>query len=205
MFVALCDLGHRFPGNPFLFEHVTARLEPGRVYALTGPSGSGKSTLLGMLAGWIAPSSGEIVREGVSKIGWIFQNPHGVARRSALDHVALPYVARGHSRETAEREAAALLLRFGLAYAADRQFRALSGGEGQRLMLARGVAAAPELLLVDEPTAQLDPRTAATVSDALTRIATAGTIIVIATHDARTRDACTDIIDLGAHFEEGAQ
>lgn len=201
MFVALHDLGHRFPGNPYLFEHVTERLDPGRVYALTGPSGSGKSTLLGMLAGWITPATGEIVLEGVSKIGWIFQNPHGVPRRSVLDHVALPYVARGHSRELAESEAARMLERFGLAYATHRQFRALSGGEAQRLMLARGVAAAPELLLVDEPTAQLDPRTAATVSDALTRIATAGTIIVIATHDARTRDACTDLIDLGAHSE----
>ncbi|QUY61669.1 P-loop NTPase family protein [Gulosibacter molinativorax] len=64
-------------------------------------------------------------------------------------------------------------------------------------MLARGIAAAPALLLVDEPTAQLDQRTAATVSDALANIATEGTIIVVATHDARTRDACTDIIDLG--------
>lgn len=65
-------------------------------------------------------------------------------------------------------------------------------------MLARGIAAAPDLLLVDEPTAQLDLRTAASVSDALGRIATDGTIIVVATHDARTRDACTDVIDLGA-------
>lgn len=203
MFVALHDIGHRFRGHPFLFEHVTVRLEPGRVYALTGPSGSGKSTLLGMLAGWIAPAAGEIVREGVSKTGWIFQNPHGVPRRSVLDHIALPYLARGHSREAAEREAAALLDRFGLSYAAHREFRALSGGEAQRLMLGRGIAAAPELLLVDEPTAQLDLRTAATVSDALGRIATAGTIIVIATHDARTRDACTDLIDLGAHSAGG--
>lgn len=198
MFVTLRDLGHRFPGHPFLFEHVTVRLEPGRVYALTGPSGSGKSTLLGMLAGWIVPAAGEIIREGVDRIGWIFQNPHGVARRTALDHVALPFLARGASRAEADEQARALLTRFGLAHAEDRQFRALSGGEGQRLMLARGIATASDLLLVDEPTAQLDQRTAATVSDALTRIATAGTIIVVATHDARTRDACTDVIDLGA-------
>lgn len=198
MFVTLRDLGHRFPGHPFLFEHVTVRLEPGRVYALTGPSGSGKSTLLGMLAGWIVPAAGEIIREGVDRIGWIFQNPHGVARRTALDHVALPFLARGASRAEADEQARALLTRFGLAHAGDRQFRALSGGEGQRLMLARGIATASDLLLVDEPTAQLDQRTAATVSDALTRIATAGTIIVVATHDARTRDACTDVIDLGA-------
>ncbi len=198
MFVTLTDLGHHFDGHPYLFEHVTARLEPGRVYALTGPSGSGKSTLLGMLAGWITPAAGSIQRVGIDRIGWIFQNPHGVARRTALDHVALPFLARGDTRRAAEAEARVLLERFGLAHAVNRPFRALSGGEGQRLMLARGIAAAPELLLVDEPTAQLDQHTAATVSDALGNIATAGTIIVVATHDARTRDACTDIIDLGA-------
>lgn len=198
MFVTLTDVGHRFDERPFLFEHLTTHLEPGRVYALTGPSGSGKSTLLGMLAGWIAPSAGAIERVDVESIGWIFQNPHGVPRRTALDHVALPFIARGESRLTADAEAERLLLRFGLRHAMDRQFRALSGGEGQRLMLARGIAAAPDLLLVDEPTAQLDQHTAATVSDALANIATAGTIIVVATHDARTRDACTDIIDLGA-------
>lgn len=198
MFVTLTDVGHRFDGRPFLFEHLTVRLEPGRVYALTGPSGSGKSTLLGMLAGWIAPSAGSIDRNDVDSIGWIFQNPHGVPHRTALDHVALPFIARGASRLIADSEAQQLLLRFGLKHAMDRQFRALSGGEGQRLMLARGIAAAPDLLLVDEPTAQLDVHTASTVSDALANIATAGTIIVVATHDARTRDACTDVIDLGA-------
>lgn len=198
MFVTLNDVGHRFDGHPVLFEHLTARLEPGRVYALTGPSGSGKSTLLGMLAGWIAPSAGSIERTGVDSIGWIFQNPHGVPRRTALDHVALPFIARGETRLTADAAAQQLLLRFGLKHAMDRQFRALSGGEGQRLMLARGIAAAPDLLLVDEPTAQLDVRTASTVIDALANIATDGTIIVVATHDTRTRDACTDVIDLGA-------
>ncbi|WP_068478033.1 ATP-binding cassette domain-containing protein [Pseudoclavibacter helvolus] len=198
MFVTLAGVGHRFPGHALLFENVSARLDPGRVYALTGPSGSGKSTLLGMLAGWIPPAFGEITRVGVEQIGWVFQNPHGVARRTALDHVALAFVARGETRTHADARARELLERFGLGHAADRQFRALSGGEGQRLMLARGIAAAPDLLLVDEPTAQLDLRTAASVSDALGRIATDGTIIVVATHDARTRDACTDVIDLGA-------
>ncbi|WP_371030986.1 ATP-binding cassette domain-containing protein [Pseudoclavibacter sp. JSM 162008] len=197
MFVTLADVGHRYPGHPLLFENVSARLDPGRVYALTGPSGSGKSTLLGMLAGWIPPVLGNITRVGVERIGWVFQNPHGVARRTALDHVALAFVARGETRTRADVRARELLERFGLGHAADRQFRALSGGEGQRLMLARGIAAAPDLLLVDEPTAQLDLRTAASVSDALGRIATDGTIIVVATHDARTRDACTDVIDLG--------
>lgn len=198
MLVTLSGLGHRFEGQPFLFEDVGAELLPGRVYALTGPSGSGKSTLLGILAGWITPTRGTVRRDGIEKTGWIFQNPHGVARRTALDHVTLPLIACGATRAEADRDGCRLLERFGLAHAAERPFKALSGGEAQRLMLARGIAAAPDLLLVDEPTAQLDQHTSATVSDALSKIATAGTIIVVATHDTRTRDACTDIIDLGA-------
>lgn len=197
MRVTTHGLGHAFPGMPPLFEELSVTMEPGHVYALTGPSGSGKSTLLGILAGWISPSEGEVRKAGVEKIGWIFQNPHGVSRRTALDHVAYAHLVQGCSRPEAEARAETLLERFGLAESAEKQFRALSGGEAQRLMLARGIATAPDLLLVDEPTAQLDMRTAATVSDALGRIATAGTIIVVATHDERTRDACTDVIDLG--------
>lgn len=198
MRVTTTDLGHRFPGQPTLFEGLSITLEPGRVYALTGPSGSGKSTLLGILAGWIAPASGTVERHGVERVGWIFQNPHGTPRRIALDHVALPLIARGMSRAAADAQAEELLARFGLAASRHKRFSSLSGGEAQRLMLARGIVAEPDLLLVDEPTAQLDLRTAATVSDSLRNIATDGTIIVIATHDPHARDACTDIVDLGA-------
>lgn len=87
--------------------------------------------------------------------------------------------------------------RFGLDRVANHRFSDLSGGEAQRLMLARAFVSHPSLMLVDEPTAQLDMHTAATVSDALMRIAQADTIVVVvSTHDPRTRDVCTDIIDL---------
>lgn len=198
MRVTTTGVGHRFPGQPPLFEGLSITLEPGRVYALTGPSGSGKSTLLGILAGWITPASGTVERHAIDRVGWIFQNPHGTPRRTALDHVSLPLIARGVCRAEADAQAGELLARFNLAASRHKRFSSLSGGEAQRLMLARGIAAEPDLLLVDEPTAQLDLRTAATVSDSLRNIASAGTIIVIATHDPHARDACTDIIDLGA-------
>ena len=89
-----------------------------------------------------------------------------------------------------------LLDRFGIGAAAGREFRALSGGEAQRLMLARAIASEPGLLLVDEPTAQLDPVTASDVNVALFELVQRDTIVVIATHDERTRAACTDHIDL---------
>ena len=151
-----------------------------------------------MLAGWIQPAEGRIERHGIDRIGWIFQNPHGTANRTALDHVTLPLIARGERRAPADQKARQILARFGLDHVADRPFHALSGGEGQRLMLARGIAVAPSLMLVDEPTAQLDPRTSTAVVEALSNIATAGIIIVVATHDERTCAACTDHIDLGS-------
>lgn len=86
---------------------------------------------------------------------------------------------------------------FGLRSVAARPFGELSGGEAQRLMLARGLAAAPGLFLVDEPTAQLDRETASAVNAAIGAIAANATIVVVATHDPETRDACTDHLVLG--------
>lgn len=198
MSVLLTDLGHHYAESEWLFRHLDRELMPGEVYALTGPSGSGKSTLLAILAGWTVPAEGTVISDaaGPRDTGWVFQNPHGTARRSARDHVALPFLARGDTLAAAEERAGDLLDRFGLGHVADRDFRFLSGGEAQRLLLARGIAARPGLLLVDEPTAQLDRPTAATVNAAIAQAATAGTIIVVATHDERTRDACTARIDL---------
>ncbi|HEY0185998.1 MAG TPA: ATP-binding cassette domain-containing protein [Cellulomonas sp.] len=196
MHVILNRLGHRFGGQPFLFRDLSVTLLPERVYALVGPSGSGKSTLLSLLAGWLDPTEGTVARDGADQAGWVLQNPHGVARRTALDHVVLPLLVQGLPRRRAEQQGRELLGTFGLDGAADREFATLSGGEAQRLMLARGIAARPELFLVDEPTAQLDARTAADVSRTLGGLARAGTIVVVATHDAQTRAACTDTIDL---------
>jgi lipoprotein-releasing system ATP-binding protein len=194
--VELDDVGHRFPGAPPLFEHVSDVLVPGEVYSLTGPSGSGKSTLLSILAGWVRPTSGAIHRVGVDDIGWVFQNPFGVPGRTAVDHVALAFLARGARPEAADEAALELLERFGLAASAHKPFRALSGGEAQRLMLARGLAAEPDMLLVDEPTAQLDARTAIDVNRALLAASSPAVIVVVATHDTRTRDVCSRHIDL---------
>jgi putative ABC transport system ATP-binding protein/lipoprotein-releasing system ATP-binding protein len=179
-----------------LFEDLTADLAPGHVYALTGPSGSGKSTLLGIIAGWIPPTSGSIAREGISGIQWVFQSPHGVAGRTALDHVSLPFLARGLSRADADTAAHTLLQDMGIAHLASSAFRHLSGGEGQRLMIARALAANPDLLLLDEPTAALDHRTAQEVVDVVAALAQRDCIVVIATHDPRVQERCTDRLSL---------
>lgn len=196
MRVGLAGVGHRFPGCPPLFEDLTADLAPGHVYALTGPSGSGKSTLLGIIAGWIPPTSGSIAREGITGTQWVFQSPHGVAGRTALDHVSLPFLARGLSRADADTAAHTLLQDMGIAHLASSAFRHLSGGEGQRLMIARALAANPDLLLLDEPTAALDHRTAQEVVDVVAALAQRDCIVVIATHDPRVQERCTDRLSL---------
>ena len=149
-----------------------------------------------ILAGWVKPSEGSIQRLNIGKTSWVFQNPIGVARRSVIDHVTLPYLARGLDVPQAEACARELLAQFGLAERASSEYRELSGGEAQRLMLARGVASGADLLLVDEPTAQLDVHTADTVNARLGALSRQGMIVVVATHDHRTRDAATDVIDL---------
>lgn len=196
MHVELRGVGHRFETRPWLFRHIDYVFRSGRVYALTGPSGSGKSTLLGMLARLAVPREGNIHFDGVADATWVFQNPGGTPRRTALDQVMLASLARGMSIAAAREESLMLLATFHLEHVAQRPFGDLSGGEAQRLMLARGLAAHPNLFLVDEPTAQLDRKTVAEVDRVLASLAAPDSIVVVATHDAQTRDACTDVCDL---------
>ena len=191
-------LGQRFSeANPWLFRELTAEFSGGERCAIVGPSGSGKSTLLSIVAGWLAPTEGAVEQAGLARVQWVFQNPHGVARRAPIDHVALPLLAAGARIADADTEAADICAVVGLSHLSDRRpFSMLSGGEAQRLMLARALAVKPDLLLVDEPTAQLDRQSAATVNAAIASIGSAGGIVLIATHDPDTAAACDRIVDL---------
>ncbi len=198
------ELGHSYGEGVWLFRGLTVVLDPGRSYAVTGASGSGKSTLMAIASGWIAPSEGRVRRDGIRTTHWVLQTPSGVARRSAIDHVAYPLLVRGEHPADAERRASTLLHDFELSAVAERPFRLLSGGEAQRTMLARAAAAAPDLLIVDEPTAQLDRTTARIVNRVLAHIVSEGTTVIVATHDDETRRACDEHIDLAAYaFTEG--
>lgn len=191
------DLAHGFAGQPLLFENLNFDFAPGQISALVGPSGSGKSTLLSLIAGTTPPTRGRIEADAIDSIGWIFQNPVGVARRTAIDQVALPILARGGTTEEAQREALELLTRFALEHLAYREFRHLSGGEAQRVGFARAVAAQFDAILIDEPTAQLDAKTAQTIGAVIRELAAENRIVVVATHDQRLREQCDRVIDLG--------
>lgn len=196
MRIEVKNLSHSFDGEHKLFDNLSFTLKCGDLTAITGPSGCGKSTLLSLLAGWVKPSSGQIDDSEIKSRSWVFQNPIGVANRTTLDHVSLPLIARGMSREEANRRSKEILNLYNLTKLSQQPFSSLSGGEAQRLMLARATAKAPDLLLVDEPTAQLDTNSAHTVNEVLQNLAQNNSIVVVATHDPDTRDACTTKIDL---------
>ena len=165
MRVVVEGLAHRFPGTDLLFEHLDFVAEPGSTIAVCGPSGCGKSTLLSILAGWEKPYAGTVTREGVNRVAWVFQNPYGVAERTALDHVVFPLLAKGMRRKEAELKAFEAMGLFDLEYAAD----------------------------------------AHSVSHVLNNLSGQGMIVLVATHDPDTRDACDRVLDLADYAPGGSK
>lgn len=196
MHVLTQTVGHQFGSGPWLFRHVDAQFTPEAMTAVIGPSGSGKSTLLAALGKTLTLAEGSVEWEGVERVARVAQSAYGVPARSLLDHLTLPLLVAGQTRRAAEQMAEPIADRFGLSHLLDAPYRQLSGGEAQRLMLARAVASAPQLILADEPTASLDTANAQGVVDVLKQLAGSGAIVVIATHDARVSDSCARTLDL---------
>lgn len=192
------DLGHRFPPAPFLWRHLSFHIYAGEVVAVCGRSGCGKSTLLSIIAGWQKPYEGTCRHNG-TRVNWVFQNPYGAAYRTALDIASYPLLCLGMNRAEAELEAHRTLDMFALANREHNLFSELSGGEAQRLMLARAINAHPDVLLVDEPTAQLDNSTSQLVNASLSHLACNGAAVLVATHDPQTRQACDRVLDLNSY------
>ena len=175
-------------------SQVSCSIAAGDRIALVGPSGSGKSTLLYLLAGLEAPTDGEIIWPSLGSdkalfpklAGFVFQNSNLLASLSAVENVALPLLISGVPREPAYRAARGALDRFGLMSAGDRLPENLSGGQVERVAVARALVSEPPLLLADEPTGQLDGATATLVMDELLAAADAsGAALIVATHDER--------------------
>ncbi|MEW6695213.1 MAG: ATP-binding cassette domain-containing protein [Pseudomonadota bacterium] len=158
-------------GSVLALRDVCLRLHRGERVALVGANGSGKSTLLRLLHGLLEPTSGRIVRDAPARQAMLFQRPY-MLRTSARNNVALGLWLAGMRWAEAQRRAAQALERVGLRDVATRNARTLSGGQQQRLALARAWASNPDVLLLDEPTASLDPRAQRDVESLVVQFAT---------------------------------
>ena len=186
-------------GQLEIFSGLNLSINRGEIVALVGQSGAGKSSLLHIAGLLEAPTSGEIFIEGQpvsglpdaertrirrDRLGFVYQAHHLLPEFDALENVVLPQMIAGASRADASKEAARLLTVVGLGQRLTHRPSQLSGGEQQRVAIARALANKPRLLLADEPTGNLDPKTAGGVFDALIQITRAeGLGALIATHN----------------------
>jgi len=191
-------------GGRRLIDGVTATLEAGPRTLILGPNGAGKSLLLRLCHGLIAPSEGRVLWGGRAlgeawvrrRQAMVFQHPV-VLRRSARANVAYGLALAGVSRRERRKQAEDALAEVGLAALADRPARSLSGGERQRLALARAWALHPEVMLLDEPTASLDPAATRAVEKVISAFDMAGTKIIMTTHDlGQARRLADDVLFL---------
>jgi putative ABC transport system ATP-binding protein len=195
--VALCDVDLKLARNEFV--------------ALTGASGSGKSTLMNVLGCLDTPTTGTYVLDGMvigglnddqlaqvrnRKIGFVFQNFYLMPRMSAVDNVAQPLIYRGVSPAVRRELAIEALQRVGLAERLQHKPNELSGGQRQRVAIARALVGRPELLLADEPTGNLDSRTAEEIMALFADLNAQGHTLVIVTHDPGIAACCRRIVRL---------
>jgi len=161
---------------------VDLRIAPGERVALIGANGCGKSTLLRVLEGILRPTAGALVRDARLRQAMVFQRPFAL-RASVLFNVALAPWLRGLRWRAARERAGAALGRVGLAPHALRNARTLSGGQLQRLAFARAWSLEPDVLLLDEPTASLDPHAKREVEALMADLAASGMTLVFASHN----------------------
>jgi putative ABC transport system ATP-binding protein len=179
--------------------------------ALTGASGSGKSTLMNLLGCLDTPSAGSYTLDGAAvaglnenelarvrnrKIGFVFQNFYLMPRMSALDNVAQPLIYRGFSPAARRARATEALTRVGLDQRVMHKPNELSGGQRQRVAIARALVGSPELLLADEPTGNLDSKTAGEIMGLFVDLNAEGHTLIVVTHDPGIASYCRRIIRL---------
>ncbi len=206
----LKDVAYRYPEGALALRGVTFAVEEGETVAILGANGSGKSTLLKLLDALYFPTEGEIRAFGVAleerllqdeewsfcfrrKVGLVFQNPDvQIFLPTVREEVAFAPSQLGMTHQEAERRVRAAMEDLGIASLADRPPYRLSDGEKKKVAIASVLSLSPEVWLLDEPTASLDPRTSAWMVEFLISLKEQGKTVVIATHDLETARTVAD-------------
>jgi len=206
MSVRLSDVSYSYaPDSPAVLRNVSMDVSDGESVAVMGPSGSGKSTLLGVMGLLLTPTSGSVAFNGRTvsgsrsrsmhraiEVGWVFQSSNVIATRSVRDNVALPLFARSVRRRETERVVEEALGVMGLSGYGSRKGKSVSGGELQRVCIARAIVTGPSLIVADEPTGNLDAANSSRVMTLLVSAArTRNLCLVVATHDPIVASHCT--------------
>ena len=197
-----------------LFDNLSFRVCAGEMLAIVGQSGAGKSSLLHILGALDTASGGEVFFSNVGltslteaaaaefrnrQIGYVWQFHYLLPEFTALENVAMPLYLRGESRRKAEAEAAKWLEEVGLADRGHHRSGELSGGEQQRVSLARALVTSPKVLLADEPTGDLDTRTAESVFELISRLhASYKLTSILVTHNLTFARRCNRVLSLGS-------
>lgn len=193
---------HGFGGRQLL-SGIDLEVAQGDSVAILGPSGSGKTTLLSILGGLLQPARGTVAviaaddghASPKQHVSWVFQTVNVLPDRSVLDNAALSAFADGRTRREAEVAALTALRAVGLEGAAGQRTRDISGGELQRVVLARALACSRPFILADEPTGQLDRATTHQVVEALVAVSGCRGLIVV-THDRSVAERCSCSLEL---------
>lgn len=203
------EVSYAYPGALPLYERVSHRWHSGSLNAIVGPSGSGKSTFLDLLGGIRRASAGEVHAyaeiDGVvttlnpsdhrAACSWILQSNTVISGRSVLENVTLPLILQGWSRSDASAWGIDILANLGMHELRNDIVNTISGGEQQRVTIARCLASPSSIILADEPSGNLDLANTLLVADALRAAADRGKIVIVATHDPEIANASDSTLE----------
>lgn len=217
MIIQVKNLTKTYKNGPIethVLKGIDMAVESGEFVAIMGKSGAGKSTLMYQISLLDEPTTGEIIVDGeevlklsnkdrtrfrLERLGYVFQDYALVPELTALENIMIPLLMKGLSSTTAKEKSRAILSRVGLLERANNRPSQLSGGEQQRVSIARAIAEDPKILFADEPTANLDSASGKNIIEVLREINRAGQTIIMVTHEKEYTLYCDRII----HLEDG--